>query len=64
MTRDVMTILSQMRVTQLEELRARHEGMQRSAEDRLREERSVQDEGGDHHQSDADRGTHDNAPGC
>ena len=43
MTRDVMTILSQMRITQLEELRARHEGMQRSAEDRLREERSVQD---------------------
>ena len=43
MTRDVMTILSQMRVTQLEELRARHEAMQRSAEDRLREERSVQD---------------------
>jgi len=33
----------QGRVTQLEEVRARQEGMMRTAEDRMREERSVQD---------------------
>ena len=30
-------------MTQLEEVRARQEGMMRTAEDRMREERSVQD---------------------
>ena len=38
-----MTILGLAQVQQLEELRARHEGVLRTAEDRMREEHSIQD---------------------
>ena len=42
-TLDLMTILWLARVQQLEEVRARQEGVLRTAEDRMREEHSIQD---------------------